>query len=146
MLQHTPCFNEIYNSFKSEIKSFRLIRRKAHTSYGLHNDKTDLGLDVKRFQIPIVTNSDCWFFVTDYDEIEEGWTSEGSSTMLELGRRFEGHHQCYQLEAGTMYHFDVTKIHTMFNDGDSDRVTLIIDVKINDWLLNFIESFVKYEK
>jgi hypothetical protein len=40
-----------------------------------------------------------------------------------------------------MYHFDVTKIHTLFNEGDTDRVTLLIDLKINGWLEKFIDTF-----
>ena len=75
------------------------------------------------------------------DKISEGWTEENSYTMEDFGRRFKGRHDSYQLEPGTMYHFDVTKIHTLFNEGDTDRVTLLIDVKVNDWLLEFIEGF-----
>ena len=140
VLGYTPYFKEIFDSFKSEITSFRLLRRKADTSYGLHNDK-DMGDDIKRLQIPIVTNDKSWLCVTHYDEISEGWTEENSYTMEDFGRRFKGRHDSYQLEPGTMYHFDVTKIHTLFNEGDTDRVTLLIDVKVNDWLLKFIEGF-----
>ena len=140
VLDYTPYFKEIFDSFKSEITSFRLLRRKADTSYGLHNDK-DMGEDIKRFQIPIVTNDDSRLCVTHYDEISEGWTEENSYTMEDFGRRFKGRYDSYQLESGTMYHFDVTKIHTLFNEGDTDRVTLLIDVKVNDWLLKFIEGF-----
>ena len=140
VLDYTPYFKEIFDSFETEITSFRLLRRKANSSYGLHHDK-DMGLDVKRFQIPIVTNNNSWLCVTDYDEIEEGWTEENSYDMISFGKRFEGHYKCYKLQVGLMYHFDVTKIHTMFNDGDTDRVTLLIDAKVNDWVLKFIEGF-----
>jgi hypothetical protein len=133
-------FKEIFDSFETEITSFRLLRRKANSSYGLHEDK-DMGDDIKRFQIPIVTNDDSWLCVTHYDKISEGWTEENSYTMEDFGRRFKGRYDSYQLEPGTMYHFDVTKIHTLFNEGDTDRVTLLIDVKVNDWLLEFIEVF-----
>ena len=140
VLDYTPYFKEIFDSFETEITTFRLLRRKADTSYGLHNDK-DMGDDIKRFQIPIVTNNDCWLCVTHYDEISEGWTEENSYTMEDFGRRFKGRYDSYQLESGIMYHFDVTKIHTLFNEGDTDRVTLLIDVKVNDWVLEFIEGF-----
>ena len=136
-------FKEIFDSFETEITSFRLLRRKSHSSYGLHEDK-DMGDGIKRFQIPIVTNSDCWLCVTHYDKISEGWTEENSYTMEDFGRRFKGRHDSYQLEPGTMYQFDVTKIHTLFNEGDTDRVTLLIDVKVNDWLLKFIEGFENF--
>ena len=140
VLDYTPYFKEIFDSFETEITSFRLLRRKADTSYGLHNDK-DMGDDIKRFQIPIVTNDDSWLCVTHYDKISEGWTEENSYTMEDFGRRFKGRYDSYQLVPGTMYHFDVTKIHTLFNEGDTDRVTLLIDLKINDWLEKFIDTF-----
>lgn len=140
VLGYTSYFKEIFDSFETEITSFRLLRRKAHSSYGLHDDK-DMGDDIKRFQIPIVTNSDCWLCVTHYDKISEGWTEENSYTIEDFGRRFKGRYDSYQLESGTMYHFDVTKIHTLFNEGDTDRITLLIDAKVNDWLLKFIEGF-----
>ena len=140
VLGDTPYFKEIFDTFETEITSFRLLRKTANSSYGLHHDK-DMGLDIKRFQIPIVTNNDTWLCVTDYDEIEEGYTKENSYSMLDFQNRFEGHYRCYKLQVGLMYHFDVTKIHTMFNDGDTDRVTLLIDAKINDWLEKFIGTF-----
>ena len=140
VLDYTPYFKEIFDSFETEITSFRLLRRKANTSYGLHNDK-DMGEDIKRFQIPILTNDKSWLCVAHYNEISEGWTEENSYTMEDFGRRFKGRYDSYQLEPGIMYHFDVTKIHTLFNEGDTDRVTLLIDVNVNDWLLKFIEGF-----
>ena len=139
VLDYTPYFKEIFDSFKTEITSFRLLRRKSHSSYGLHDDK-DMGDDIKRFQIPIVTNSDCWLCVTHYDKISEGWTEENSYTMEDFGRRFKGRYDSYQLQPGVMHHFDTTKIHTLFNEGDTDRITLLIDTKVNDWLENWIEN------
>jgi hypothetical protein len=139
VLGYTPYFKEIFDSFKSEITSFRLMRRKADSSYGLHNDK-DMGDGIKRFQIPIVTNDKSWLCVTHYDEISEGWTEENSYTMEDFGRRFKGRYDSYQLQPGVMHHFDATKIHTLFNEGDTDRITLLIDTKVNDWLENWIEN------
>ena len=117
-----------------------MLRRKAHTSYGLHHDK-DMGVDVKRFQIPIIQNDNCPLYIAHYDEIEEEWTAENTYTQEDFGRRFKGRYDWYNLEIGRMYHFDVTKIHTLFNDGDTDRITLLIDLKINDWLEKFIDTF-----
>ena len=49
--------------------------------------------------------------------------------MISFGKRFEGNYRCYKLPVGRIYHFDTRKIHTLFNEGDSDRVTLLIDLK-----------------
>ena len=140
VLNHTPYFKKIFDSFETEITSFRLLRRKAHSSYGLHHDK-DMGVDVKRFQIPIIQNDNCPLYIAHYDEIEEEWTADNTYTQEDFGRRFKGRYDWYNLEIGRMYHFDVTKIHTLFNDGDTDRITLLIDLKINDWLEKFIDTF-----
>ena len=63
--------------------------------------------------------------------------------MLEFGRRFDEHYRCYQLSVGYLHHFDTTKIHTLFNDGDTERVSLLVDVKANDWTKQFIQTFKK---
>ena len=98
-----------------------------------------MGEEIVRFQIPIVQPENSWLCITDVDEIEEEWTDENTYSMLEFGRRFEDHYRCYQL-LGYTDHFDTSKIHTLFNDGDKDRVTLLIDVKLNSWV-KFINSF-----
>ena len=43
-----------------------------------------------------------------------------------------------------MYHFDVTIIHTLFNGGSTRKVSLLIDAKVNDWLLKFIDGFKSF--
>ena len=67
--------------------------------------------------------------------------------MLEFGRRFDEHYRCYQLSVGYLHHFDTTKIHTLFNDGDTERVSLLVDVKAMIGLpiySNFQESIVLF--
>jgi len=140
ILNSCSYLKEIFDSFESEITSFRLLRRKSKTSYGLHHDK-DMGKEIVRFQIPIVQPKNSWLCITDVDDIEEEWTDENTYSMLEFGTRFENHYKCYHLPIGYMHHFDTSKIHTLFNDGDIDRVTLLIDVKLNSWVEQFISNF-----
>ena len=161
VLDYTPYFKEIFDSFETEITGFRLLRRKAHSSYGLHED-TDIGEDVKRVQIPIITNDDCWLAATDLDYIPEdirllyekdgikngiNWTDEvpydkDGTAFKNFKERFKGLYTLVQFKPGVMYHVTFAKkIHGLFNEGDTDRITLLIDVKVNDWLLEFIEGF-----
>ena len=161
VLGYTPYFKEIFDSFETEITGFRLMRRNAHSSYGLHED-TDIGEDVKRVQIPIITNDDCWLAATDLDYIPEdirllyekdgikngiNWTDEvpydkDGKSLKDFKERFKGLYTLVQFKPGVMYHVTFAKkIHGLWNDGDTDRVTLLIDVKVNDWLLKFIEGF-----
>ena len=100
-----------------------------------------MGKEIVRFQIPIVQPKNSWLCITDVDGIEEEWTDENTYSMLEFGTRFENHYKCYHLPIGYMHHFDTSKIHTLFNDGDIDRVTLLIDVKLNSWVEQFISNF-----
>ena len=44
------------------------------------------------------------------------------------------------LEAGYIYHFDVKKVHTLVNPGDTERITLLIDLVNNDWVRNYLSE------
>ena len=122
----------------------------------------DLGEDIIRFQIPIITNDDVWLCNTDYDVIPEDirllyekdglndgsnlWTHEvfddkNENEFSKFRKRFDGHFQCYRLPPGVMYHFDTSTIHTLFNGGSTRKISLLIDVKINDWVVKFLEGF-----
>ena len=161
VLDYTPYFKEIWDSFETEIAGYVLQERKPYSSYGLHEDR-DLGEDVKRFQIPIITNDDVWLCNTDYkvipedirllyekEELNDGsnlWTKEvfddrDGSEFLKFRKRFDEHYKCYKLSPGIMYYFDTTTIHTLFNGGSTPKISLIIDAKVNDWVLKFIEGF-----
>jgi len=160
VLDYTPYFKEIFDSFETEITGFRLMRRNAHSSYGLHED-TDIGEDVKRVQIPIITNDDCWLAATDLDYIPEdirllyekdgikngiNWTDEvpydkDGKSLKDFKERFKGLYTLVQFKPGVMYHVTFAKkIHGLWNDGDTKRVTLLIDAKINDWYEKFLEG------
>lgn len=139
IIKKTPYFKEIYDSFQTEVTSFRLLRRKAGTSYGIHNDR-DMGDDIVRFQIPIRTNNHCWFAVTDC-EMEEEWTEENSYTLYKFNKKFKPRFKNFKMKAGFIHTFNVKLNHSMFNEGNADRVTLSIDLKKNAWVDKFIDSF-----
>ena len=141
IIKKTPYFKEIYDSFKTEVTSFRLLRRKAGTSYGIHND-SDMGDDIVRFQIPIRTNNHCWFAITDC-EMEEEWTEENSHTLRDFNKKFKPRFKNFKMVAGHIHTFNVKLNHTMINDGNADRVTLSIDLKKNQWVEKFLDTFVK---
>jgi len=161
VLGYTPYFKEILDSFETEIVGFVLQERKPYSAYGLHEDR-GMGKNIKRFQIPIITNGDVWLCNTDYYVIPEDirllyekeglndgsnlWTHEvfddkNENELIKFRKRFDGHYKSYKLPPGIMYHFGITNIHTLFNGGSTPKVSLLIDVKVNDWLLKFIEGF-----
>ena len=45
--------------------------------------------------------------------------------------------------AGHIHTFNVKLNHSMFNEGNADRVTLSIDLKKNEWVEKFLDTFVK---
>ena len=139
ILNRTPYFKEIYDSFKTEVTSFRLLRRKAGTSYGIHNDR-DMGDDIVRFQIPIKTNNSCWFGITDC-EMEEEYTEENSHTLYTFNKKFKPRFKNFRMAPAHIHTFNVRLNHSMFNEGDEDRVTLSIDCKKNKWLDEFMDTF-----
>ena len=139
IISKTPYFKEIYDSFETEVTSFRLLRRKAGTSYGIHNDR-DMGDDIVRFQIPIKTNESCWFGVTDC-EMEEEYTEENSHTLYTFNKKFKPRFKNFRMAPAHIHTFNVRLNHSMFNEGDTDRITLSIDCKKNKWLDEFMNTF-----
>jgi|TARA_R100000482_G_scaffold122906_1_gene71626 hypothetical protein len=139
IISKTPYFKEIYDSFETEVTSFRLLRRKAGTSYGIHNDR-DMGDDIVRFQIPIKTNNSCWFGVTDC-EMEEEYTEENSHTLYTFNKKFKPRFKNFRMAPAHIHTFNVRLNHSMFNEGDTDRITLSIDCKKNKWLDEFMNTF-----
>lgn len=139
-LEEFPHFYSIWKLFStlSEVTCFRIMEKKPNTSYGLHTDK-DAG-DIFRFQLPIQSNDNCWLALTTYDEIVEGWTPDNSYFKTDLEKRFGKDVFFFQLQEGAIHHFDVTKVHTLTNEGDTTRYTLLIDVKRSSTVLDFISN------
>lgn len=139
-LEETSYYNSIWKLFTdiSEVTCFRIMEKLPHTAYGLHHDK-DAG-EIMRFQIPIQTNENCWLALTNQNEIEEGWTPDNSYFKKDLEERFGDDVTFYQLEEGYLYRFDTDVIHTLTNEGDTPRYTLLIDVKKTEKVIQFIED------
>jgi hypothetical protein len=135
-----PYMNKLWKMFNevSDVCGFRIMRKLPHTSYGIHNDR-DAGTII-RLQIPIQTNDDCWLACTKIDEIEEGWTEDNSYFKKDLEKRFGGEIEFYQMLPGFLYHFNTNKIHTLTNEGDTIRYTLLIDLLLTDKSLEFIQN------
>jgi len=122
----------------SNVTGYRIMRKLPHTSYGIHND-TDAG-NVIRMQIPIQTNDDCWLATTNLDSIEEGWTEENIYFKKELTERFGESIEFHKLEPGFLYYFNTNKIHTLTNEGETNRYTLLIDLDKTPDSIEFIND------
>ncbi len=95
----------------------RLMMLEAHKVIGEHIDMFDgdHAKKVKRFHIPIITNPKISFFVN---------------------------RKRYHLEAGNLYHIDVSQLHSVENNSDMNRIHLVFDVLLTDRIADIISSIV----
>ena len=135
-----PYINSIWEMFNeiSDVCGFRIMRKLPHTAYGIHND-TDAG-EIIRMQIPIQTNENCWLAYTQLSEIEENWTEDNTYFKKDLEKRFGDDVRFYQLSPGNLYYFNTNNIHTLTNEGDTIRYTLLIDLLKTDKSIEFIKT------
>jgi hypothetical protein len=145
-LAECPTMRGIFDSLKTEKASFRLLRRAPGTAYGLHDDK-DKGVDILRFQIPILTNPDA-FIVAQKDGVSLDGLADRVNEIRESGDlhfdfarftwEFGQWFDLFSLAPGSMYRFDTDQLHTAINAGDQERIVLGIDILPNDWVRGWI--------
>ncbi len=137
-LDACPYFREIFHSFESPKISFRLLRRPAGTAYGWHTDVWK-GHGVARFQIPISADDDSFLVLTDFER-----TNEVLPELMRAVERREAeeilqatpdHVRIHRLAPGRLYHFGTSRMHTLVNASQNDRLTLSIDLVVDPWLL-----------
>jgi hypothetical protein len=108
ILKECPYFQEIVDSFHCPIYRVRLSKLLAGTAINPHRDQGDTwAIGKVRLHIPIVTNPDVWFFVDDQRVI---------------------------MNEGELWYADVSPLHSVHNRGTEDRVHMMLDVGVNDWL------------
>ena len=76
-------------------------------------------------------------------EMEEEYTEENSHDLRGFNKKFKPRFKNFKMVAGHIHTFNVKLNHTMINDGNADRVTLSIDMKKNQWVEKFLDTFVK---
>ena len=145
-----PLFAEIFSSFQAEKACYRLLRRKSGTAYSLHDDK-DVDEALVRMQMPVVTNRSALLLVQkDGAELEpiarrvdEFCQDDGGPIIFDyprLARDFGEWFDAFLLEPGYFHLIDPTRVHTLINAGDADRVTLCLDMLRNDWLDDWLSE------
>lgn len=120
LIQNCIYFKEIINSFKCEKESIRLLNLKPGSVIKEHTDY-NLGYEdgIFRMHIPITTNEDVHFFI-DSKEVK----------MLPT--------ECWY------GNFNLS--HSVRNDGETDRIHLVMDCIRNDWSDNlFAECGYNFE-
>jgi hypothetical protein len=103
-----PYFREVVAAFPMPLRTVRLLRLSAGSSILEHTDG-DLGYEdgQVRFHIPIVT-----------------------SPLVEF--RLAGHR--LDMQPGEAWYADFNQPHSVRNEADVDRVHLVVDGLVNDWV------------
>lgn len=107
-LERCPYLREVLHTFKCDLDSVRLLRLSARSSIREHRDY-NLGYEdgELRLHVPIVTNPDVAFFLS--------------------GERVP-------MQPGECWYLNLNLPHRVDNKSDIDRVHLVIDCLLNDWL------------
>jgi len=136
-----PAFQAIYDLIPSPKASFRLIRRPPFSAYELHTDH-DRGKNVCRLQVPIYSGQNAFLCLSDKKNIPEIRSVADLYTPEKFAKRF-AINRIEALQEGWLYAFSVDYIHTLYNGESTDRITLIIDVVMDNcfnlwWKQNMI--------
>lgn len=107
LLQKTLYFEEVITSFKSELETVRLLNLRAGSQIHLHDDVSLSYFSGSfRLHIPIQTNPDVDF-------------------------RIDG--QKVKMMPGECWYGNFELPHEVRNDGNTDRIHLVLDMKVDKW-------------
>lgn len=111
-LEAFPYFQEVLAAFQCPLKSVRLLHLAAGSVIREHSD-ADLGeqLGEVRLHVPVVTNSEVEFHLAE---------------------------NRVAMEAGECWYLDLSLPHHVKNRGASERVHLVLDCVLNEWLWDLI--------
>ncbi|HEY6229829.1 MAG TPA: aspartyl/asparaginyl beta-hydroxylase domain-containing protein [Pyrinomonadaceae bacterium] len=112
LLERCPYVRETLSRFQCTLQSVRFLKLAAGSQIKEHRDY-DLGFaeGQLRLHIPVITNPDVHFFL-DAHRVE--------------------------LQPGECWYLDLSLPHWVENRGASDRIHLVIDCELNEWLRGFL--------
>ncbi len=154
VLGSCPLFAEIFHSFRAPKASYRLLRRTAGSAYSLHDDR-DMGDEIVRMQLPVVTNPNSLFMIQKDDaELEPiarriaEITRDDGLLVFDYARLvdvFGEWFDLFVLEPGYFNLINTSKVHSLVNSGQADRITLAVDLLRNDWLEQWLADHMTGE-
>jgi len=104
------CFyiQQVINTFEAEVEAVRFMKLGAHSVIKEHTDKGScFEDDLVRLHIPISSNKNVEFIVGGEKE---------------------------NMNAGNCYYMNADAPHSVVNESDEERVHLLLDCRVNDWL------------
>ena len=114
ILARCPYFQEVIGAFQCAVLAARLLRLKAGSRIREHTDYKLAYEDGElRVHVPIQTHDQVWFYVA------------GQRVIL-------GEGECWYVNTSLPHRVD--------NLGQTDRIHLVIDCEVNDWLRTFFPT------
>jgi aspartyl/asparaginyl beta-hydroxylase (cupin superfamily) len=116
MLGACPYFREVLDAFACEVFSVRLMRLTPGSVIKEHSDGLLAAEEERaRLHIPVLTNRDAIFEVNQ---------------------------RAVEMTAGSLWYLRLSDPHRAVNRGDTDRVHMVVDVGVNDWLRGLLAASV----
>jgi hypothetical protein len=116
MLAACPYYRQVLATFKAPLQAVRLMRLTAGSVIKEHTDY-DLSFEegTVRLHIPVLTNPDVEFYLN---------------------------RQRVVLEAGSCWYLRLADPHSVANKSCTDRVHLVIDAGVNEWVSDLLQAAV----
>lgn len=114
LLNQSPYFQQVLKTFQCPLLSVRLLKLSAGSVIKEHKDAElffESGL--ARFHIPVITNDAVEFYLQ--------------------GERIH-------LEEGECWYCNFNLPHSLANKGETDRIHLVIDAEVNEWIKDMFSS------
>ncbi len=114
MLTHAPALRGVIESFHCPVEAVRLMRLAPGSAIHAHRDHDlDAAEGRARIHVPVTTNRQVSFLLNGV---------------------------AVAMVPGEAWYLRLADPHAVRNDGASDRVHLVLDVRVNDWLAGMLES------
>jgi hypothetical protein len=110
-LERLPAFRAALARFECPLRSVRLMRLTAGSRINEHSDDLDAEVGNLRLHVPVTTGPDVDFRLG--------------------GRRVE-------MMPGSVWYLRLSDPHAVANRGATDRIHLVIDAAVNDWLARML--------
>lgn len=108
LLTRLPYTLSVLQSFKTDLLSVRYLKLAARSEIKTHRDADLIFWDgFVRLHIPVITNPEVHFTIADLR---------------------------FHMDAGACWFADFSKPHHVLNNGETDRIHLVIDCVVNDWM------------
>lgn len=118
LMSHFPSVVKLMANLNCAVSSVRFMNLRAGATIKQHRDR-DLAFEngEARLHFPVITNPEVGFYIDD-EKVE--------------------------MQEGSCYYLNANRPHRVLNLGLSDRIHLVVDCKVNDWLTGIFDRSKKY--